>query len=426
MGVPNRFFQDWLQKTFADDVAAVAAEIAGAALDVAFVIDPELFQAARQREAGETAPALISADQLPLSDAPAPSNQASQPPVRVRRWRKLVDFAEGSCNRVAFAAARHVVEAPGQGPSPLVLHGPVGCGKSHLLEGICAGLRHARSDWRVVFATAEEFTHRFIQAMRLGKLGAFRKQFRDADALFIDDIHFLAKKKATQEELLHTLDALERDGRPVVLTCDSHPRLADELTPEMIDRLMGGAVWPLTYPDSETRLAILRAKSVGGDALPEPVLQMLATELRGNVRELEGAVHSVRHLAKVTGRRADVALAREAIAEVIRHSVRVVQLADIDRVVCSVLGLEAGSLQSAKRGWMFSHPRMLAVYLARKHTAATYTEIGHYFGKRNHSTAVAAEKKVRVWKDENLDLPLGKRNLRVRDLLDRIEQELMR
>jgi chromosomal replication initiator protein len=98
----------------------------------------------------------------------------------------------------------------------------------------------------------------------------------------------------------------------------------------------------------------------------------------------------------------------------------------VDRVVCSVVGLDAGSLQSAKRGWMVSHPRMLAVYLARKHTAATYTEIGHYFGNRNHSTAVAAEKKVRGWKDDDFHLPFGRRPLRVRDLLDRMEQELLR
>ncbi|MCI0684596.1 MAG: DnaA/Hda family protein [Gemmataceae bacterium] len=436
VGVPNRFFQEWLQKTFTADVAAAAAEIVGAAPDVTFAIDPELFQAARQREAG--AMGLLQLEIQPAQTPPDPSDGQTDrrpdrpggftaaPQLRARRWRKLSDFAEGACNRVALAAARHVVEAPGQGPNPLVLHGPVGSGKSHLLEGVYCGLRHAHGDWRVVFVTAEEFTHRFVQAMRLGKLGGFRKQFRDADALLMDDIHFLAKKKATQEEFLYTLDALERDGRPVAVTCDGHPRLADELAPELIDRLMGGAVWDLAYPDPDTRLAILRGKCAGADALPPGVLECLASQLRGNVRELEGAVHSIRHLAKATGRPINVELAREAIANVVRHSVRLVQLVDVDRVVCGVLGLNAGSLQSGKRGWMVSHPRMLAVYLARKHTAATFTEIGHYFGNRNHSTAVAAEKKVRGWKDEDAHLPFGKRPLRVRDVLDRIEQELLR
>jgi chromosomal replication initiator protein len=120
-----------------------------------------------------------------------------------------------------------------------------------------------------------------------------------------------------------------------------------------------------------------------------------------------------------------VEVAREALAEVLRHSARLVQLADVDRAVCTALGLAAGTLQSRKRGWMVSHPRMLAIYLARKHTAASYTEIGHHFGDRNHSTAVAAEKKVRGWHKEDDTLSLGQGKVRVRELLERIERELM-
>ncbi len=185
-------------------------------------------------------------------------------PKRTRRWRKLSEFVVGPCNRVAHASALSVVEAPGEGPNPLVLHGPVGTGKTHLLEGIYAGLRRAHPDWRVLYVTTEDFTNRFVQAMRLGKLGAFRKHFRECDALLVDDLHFLAGKKATQEEFLHTFDALLADGRQMVLTCDCHPRLADDFTPELTDRLLGGAVWGLTPPDADVRLAMLRAKAVAG------------------------------------------------------------------------------------------------------------------------------------------------------------------
>src|SRR5205807_4723068 len=127
------------------------------------------------------------------------------------------------------------VEAPAEGVNPLVFHGPVGTGKTHLLEGIYAGLRKHQPDWRVCYVTAEEFTNRFVQAMRLGKLGAFRKHFRECDALLFDDLNFLATKRATQEEFLHTFDVLQRDGKPIVLTCDIHPKLADEFTPELAD-----------------------------------------------------------------------------------------------------------------------------------------------------------------------------------------------
>src|SRR5207253_3394354 len=125
-------------------------------------------------------------------------------------------------------------------------------------------------DWRVCFVTSEDFTNRFVQAMRLGKLGAFRKHFRECDALLTDDLHFLATKRATQEEFLHTFDALLADGRQLVVTCDCHPKLADQFTPELVDRLLGGAVWGLAPPDAGTRLDLLRARTLRGGPVPVP------------------------------------------------------------------------------------------------------------------------------------------------------------
>jgi chromosomal replication initiator protein len=309
-----------------------------------------------------------------------------------------------------------------------VLHGPVGVGKTHLLEGIYVSLRRRHPDERVLWLTAEDFTNRFVQAMRHGKLAGFRKQFREADALLVDDVHFLAKKLATQEEFLHTFDALQQAERPVVLTCDSHPRLAEQFMPELTDRLLGGAVWSINLPEKETRLALLKSKRLlsRAEPLPEAVLDFLAEKLRGNVRELEGALHTLDHFAAVTARPITVELAREALAEVLRHCVRVVQLEDVERSVCHTLGLDKGALRDGQRGWTVSHPRMLAVYLARKHTAATYTEIGQYLGRRCHSTAVAAEKKVRDWLQADTTLNLGQQRLRVRDVLEKIERELLR
>jgi chromosomal replication initiator protein len=452
VGVPNLHFQEWLRKTFADPVAAAAAEVLGRSLSVRFVIDPELFQAARQEQAAVKGPQPEPAETAPSQPAKAqptprkgkrktdegptlfdgllvePDPGKTPPRVRpARRWHRLSEFVVGPCNRVAAASALSVVEQPGQAANPLVLHGPVGTGKTHLLEGIYAGLRRARAEVRVVYVTAEDFTNRFVQAMRTGKLASFRRHFRECDALLIDDLHFLASKKATQEEFLHTFDALLADGRVVVATYDCHPRLADELTPELTDRLLGGAVWGLAPPDADTRLAILRARSASGPtSVPNDVLAVLADRLRGNVRELEGALQSLWHYARVTGRAIDLALAHEALADLLRHAVRVVRLADVDAAVCQALKLEAGALQAKGRGWAVSHPRMLAMYLARKHTAAAYNEVGAHFGGRNHSTAVAAEKKVRRWLAEDAELALGERRLRVRELIERAERELGR
>jgi chromosomal replication initiator protein len=450
VGVPNLHFQEWLQKTFADPVRAAAAEVFGESLAVRFVIDPELFQAARQEQAAvkeaETEP-LAAAHAEPQA-APAKGKKKKQPegptlfdglvadplpqksdprPKPARRWHKLTEFVVGPCNRVAVASALSVVEEPGQSANPLVLHGPVGTGKTHLLEGIYAGLRRARAETRVIYVTAEDFTNRFVQAMRTGKLASFRRHFRECDALLVDDLHFLASKKATPEEFLHTFDALLADGRQLVMTCDCHPRLTEELTPELTDRLLGGAIWGLMPPEGETRLAILRARAAAGSSpIPDEVLRLLAERLRGNVRELEGALHSLRHYGRVTGRAIDPALAHEALADLLRHAVRVVRLADVDAAVCRALKLDVGALQSKARAWGVSHPRMLAMFLARKHTSAAYSEVGNYFGGRNHSTAVAAEKKVRAWIADDGELALGERRLRVREIVERAERELLR
>jgi chromosomal replication initiator protein len=443
IGVPNRYYQEWLERKFARDVEAAAGLAFDEPTPVRFRIDAELFQAARQdQDAVHTAgsPACADGRSAPVAPtaettakararprADADERPAAATPVK-RHWRRLSEFMVGPCNRVAHASAVSVVEAPGQGPNPLVLHGPVGTGKTHLLQGLYAGLRKQRPEWRVCYLTAEDFTNRFVQAMRLGKLSGFRKYFRECDALLVDDVQFLASKRATQEEFQHTFDALAHDEKQVVVTCDVHPKLNDEFPPELRDRLLGGAIWGLQPPDFETRLAILRSKAHQAGTMPpaDEALRYVAETLHGNVRELEGALHSLRHYAAVTGKPIDLPLAREALAELLRHSVRVVQLADIDLATCRVLRLEPGMLQSSHRSWAVSYPRMLAIFLARKHTSAAYSEIGTFFGGRNHSTAVAAEKKVRKWLQENGELALGERRLRVREVVELIERELNR
>ena len=193
VGVPNRFFQEWLHSTFGEHVRAAASTLLGRPMQARFAIDPELFQAARraQQQAGalkeiDQTQSSDQAGQSPQAEPPRPETQRASAARPQRRWHRLSDFVVGPCNRVAYASALSVVESPGEGANPLVLHGPVGTGKTHLLEGIYAGLRKQHPDWRVCYATAEDFTNRFVQAMRLSKLTGFRKHFRECDALLLD------------------------------------------------------------------------------------------------------------------------------------------------------------------------------------------------------------------------------------------------
>jgi chromosomal replication initiator protein len=194
----------------------------------------------------------------------------------------------------------------------------------------------------------------------------------------------------------------------------------------MTDRLLGGGLWGLMPPDAETRLAILRSESATAHPrVPEEILTLLAGRLRGNVRELQGALHGLRHFSRVSGRPIDHQLAEEALADLLRHAVRVVQLGEVDTAVCRTLHLDSGTLQAKDRTWAVSHPRMLAMFLARKHTAAACSQIGDYFGGRNHSTVLAAEKKIRQWLQEDSELVLGERRLHVREVIERIERALL-
>jgi chromosomal replication initiator protein len=441
IGVPNLHLQEWLKKEYSEALRASALSVLNKSVEVRFRIDAELFRCNRQEQ-------KQAAAQVPLPEKPKP---ALQPPRTLfdevekrkalrraraeqpkRRWRNLAEFIVGPCNRVAYAAAMSAVEEPGQGPNPLVVHGPVGTGKTHLLEGVFAGIRRHYPQMRTIFVTAEDFTNRFVGSVRFGKQSAFRKHFRTCDVLLIDDVHFLARKRATQEEFLHTLDALLDDSRQVALSCDCHPRLNDDFQPELLDRLLGGAIWGILPPDANTRLAFLRSQASRErkrpeerTTVPDDVLIFLAQQLRGNMRELEGALHSIRHFSRVTNLKIDLAMAREALGDLLRHAVRTVRVADVDEAVCGMLQLPSGTLQSKQRTWSVSHPRMLAIYLCRKHTAASFGEISKHFGSKSHSTTVAAEKKIRLALEGNESVTAGGREWPVRELIERIERKLL-
>jgi chromosomal replication initiator protein len=291
-----------------------------------------------------------------------------------------------------------MIETAGAVFNPLLIHGGVGLGKSHLLEAAVHGLRQARPGSSVLLTTAEAFTNSFLEAMRSGALSSFRTRYRGTGALAVDDVHFLAGTRATQSEFLHTFNALSNRGVPVILTADQHPRKIARLTEELITRFLGGMIVKLEIPDVETRRAILRMQTaIRGADVPSPVLDYIAEHLRGSVRELEGALASVIVQATLCGKRIDLAMAKSALRDLIRHTSQVIGMRDIERAVCQLFQIDTESLRSDSRARALAYPRMLAMYLARKHLGTAYTEIGRYFGGRNHSTVIAAEKKVETW-----------------------------
>jgi chromosomal replication initiator protein len=291
-----------------------------------------------------------------------------------------------------------MAQSAGGAFNPLVIHSAVGLGKTHLLEGVTHALKQAHPSLHVVMLTAEAFTNGFLEAMRTGGLSSFRARYRGVGALIVDDVHFLAAKRATQDEFLHTFNALVDKGAPVILASDQHPRLISRLTDELVTRFLGGMVVKVERPDLATRRGILRARAEArGVNVPETVVAYVAENLHASVRELEGALHTVIAQAVLTGKRLDLNLAKTALRDTIRHTAQAVGLRDVERAVCQLFQISAEALKSDSRTRALAYPRMMAMYLARKHTGAAYSEIGRYFGGRNHSTVISGEKKVQAW-----------------------------
>jgi chromosomal replication initiator protein len=424
VGVPNGFFREWIQGHFSENLADAAAAVTGRSLRLAFRVDNGSELAAESGQLAEAKAPGAGAALGALATEPKHASDARTRPSP-RPARRLADFITGTGNRLAHAAAVEMVQTEGAAFNPLLVHGNIGLGKTHLLEGIGAGLRARRPALRLIHVPAEGFTNEFLTAIRTGGLGSFRSRYRGAEALILDDVHFLAAKRATQDEFLHTFNALCVAGAPIVLAADQHPRRIAKLSEELVTRFLGGMVVKVDAPDPATRRAILTAKArARGIELPDAVLAYVAEHLRSSVRELEGALHSLIAHALLCGKKIDLDLARSALRDTIRHTAQAVALRDIERAVCTLFAVEPEMLRSDGRGRAVAYPRMLAMYLARRHTAAAYTEIGRFFGGRNHSTVISAERKVLGWLREEQQRGLLAGFETVADAISALESEL--
>ena len=338
--------------------------------------------------------------------------------------RSLADFVVGTSNRLACGAVELVASRPGE-VSPLVIHGPSGVGKTHLLDGVCTRTSELHPGASIVSLSAEQFTNGFLQSLHGSGLPGFRRTCRSADLLVIDDIHFLVGKRATLLEFQLTVDALHRQGRQMVFTCDRELDSLPGLGPELVTRLRGGMNAPILSPDYEVRRGIVAALCARRRlAVPDAVVHHVATHMTRHARELIGAVNRLEATSLMLGVDVTAEMAEEALADLVRSSARSVRLADVERAVCAAFGIEPGSLQSSRRARTVSQPRMLAMFLARKHTHAALTDIGRYFGRRSHSTVIAAQRTVGEWVARRSPVVLAETEWDVEEAIRRVEDLL--
>jgi chromosomal replication initiator protein len=306
-------------------------------------------------------------------------------------------FIIGDGNRLAHAASLAVAELPGQAYNPLFLHAPPGLGKTHLLHAIGNYVRAFGGTSVVRYTTVEAFTNHFIKAIGSRSLDDFKRTYRDADVLLIDDVQFLASKAKTEEEFFHTFNALYESGRQLVLTCDRLPRALMAVEERLRERFEAGLVADIGAPDFPTRVAILRKRAML-DRVPltdGDVLDAIAERVTDNIRALEGALIRVVAYHSLTGQRIDLELTLTVLdAMYPRKAPRQVSIGQVQATVASWYGLAISELVSPSRAARIAWPRQLAIYLAREFTDTSLQTIGDAFGGRNHATVLHACKRV--------------------------------
>ena len=475
IAVPNDFISEWIGKNFTRPIQEAAHEVLGCPLQVRFSVVPELFDADPAKRTGSadgaapevaakgsakgsarSAAAMVSGKNgaaettavaaalgrqiRPVAPAAAAigvrsggSGTRSESPVLgsfsglPRLRHDLESFVTGPGSQLAYNTAGYVAEFPGAQYNPLFIHGSCGLGKTHLLQGLCKRFIELHPTKRWMYLTGEEFTNEFLTALRNNKLDTFRRRVRDLDLLVIDDVHFLAGKKATQEEFLHTFNAIEAMGRQVVMASDNHPKLIEEFGESLVNRFVSGMVVRVDPPNFATRCEILRRIATRTNLpLPEETIAWVARRVTQNVRELEGAMTRLTAHVKLTGRQADVQLTQEVLGDLDRQLVAPIRPENILLSVCNYFGLEHKDLMSGRRQRTISLARSVAMFLVRKTAKLSFPEIGSRMGKRNHSTVISACRRIEraLHKNEVLTWTssVGERQEEATELVQRLEE----
>lgn len=317
-------------------------------------------------------------------------------------------FVIGDCNRLAHAAALAVAELPGLAYNPLFLCGKPGLGKTHLLHSIANYIQLYGNGLVVRYTTVEAFTNHFLSSLNSGSMSAFKAAYRTVNVLLVDDVQFLQSKLRTEQEFFHTFNALHQAGAQLVLTSDRPPRDMSALEDRLRERFEAGLVTEIGPPGYETRLTILRKRTLQDGLLDvdTSALELIAELVEGNVRALEGALIRVVAFASLTGKSVSVELVREVIAGLYPHlRTRTRSVQEIQERISAAFGISVDELVSSSRAAPLSWPRQLAMYLSRELTNQSLPAIGEAFGGRAHTTVMHACKRAaaRIAKDPQAD-----------------------
>ena len=396
LSVPNAVVRERVSSRFLPMIQDTLATVAGGDISVELQVSER-----------ETPPSLPAPEDPPVQTGPQSRAQSRSvarnaaanretPSVQLDPRFTFDTFVAASSNRLAHAAAQSVAEIPGRSYNPLFIYGASGLGKTHLLHAIGNYVQENYSQHRILYVTTETFLNDFVDALRMSATIAFKRRYRECDVLLIDDIQFMENKEGLQEEFFHTYNDLHGAGKQIVLTSDRAPRSIETLEDRLRSRFLSGLITEIDPPDLETRLAILRTKAESdSEDIADDVLEFIATHVKDNIRELEGALIRVTAFASLNGERVSLDLAERVLADIVSAGEprRVTPQMILDATAASY-GFSVESLIGPSRTRPLVTARQVAMYLTRNLTDYSYPAIARVFGGRDHTTVIHAVEKI--------------------------------
>jgi chromosomal replication initiator protein len=314
-------------------------------------------------------------------------------------------FVIGSGNQFAHAACQAVAERPSKAYNPLFLYGGVGMGKTHLMQAIGHEIRRRQPQAAICYVSSEKFTNEMINSLRYDKMTSFRDKFRNVDVLLVDDIQFLAQKERTQEEFFHTFNALHESMKQIVIASDRPPKELAEVEDRLRSRFEWGLIADIQPPDLETKVAILQKKAEQEKVtLPTDVALYIASNIRSNVRELEGALIRLVAHSSLIGAEITLPYAQQVLKNFIDSQARKVTIESIQKAVAEQFGLRLVEIKAKNNSRAIVYPRQIAMYLAKHLTEASLPEIGRQFGGKHHTTVLHSVEKIDTVRKTDKDL----------------------
>ena len=402
IGVPNGFSKEWLSNKYQKLILRALRNISPEINEVSFSIYSVMPKTERESVKIFSGKSFISDEQLVFDEFETDKETNLNPKYRFN------SFVVGSFNELAHAAASAVSQNLGSLYNPLFIYGGVGLGKTHLLQAI--GNESSSAKKSVKYLTSEKFSSELVSSLREGTIEQFKDHYRKIDVLIIDDVQFLAGKEKTQEEFFHTFNALYQKNKQIIISSDRPPKAISTLEERLRSRFEGGMIADISFPDYETRLAIIKAKTEEKKiSLPFDLLEYIASSIQKNIRELEGALNKIAAHSKLQGSPPTISQTAKILANITASPKRAVNYKNIIKAVSDFYDINTSDLTTKCRKKEVVWPRQVIMYLMREELKNSYPFIGEKLGGRDHTTVMYAYEKLskELEKNESLQQEIG-------------------